>query len=334
LKVNILKALKLILPLAIGGYLIYYMIGLIRAQDEAAFFAKVKEMNYWWIGGSLVIGFFSHLVRAHRWKYLLEPMGYQSSLSHRYHATMVGYVINMVVPRAGEASRAGVLLKTDGVPFIKSFGTIIAERAVDLILLACVGLITVSLSVDDFYALYNALLADNTKEHSPFFIYIMIGLVTIGLISLFFIWRNASLKKKLLGFIKDIKSGLFSILRSKNPSAFIFHSVFIWVLYVLFFGVCFMALEETQHVPVQGVLMAFVAGTIGVMLTNGGVGVYPLFVGTVISFYAFPEQKGVPHSTALALATMIWLSQTVFLIVLGLISLFYVSRKIPFSHEN
>lgn len=334
MKAPILPVLKVLVPISIGFYLLWYMFGLIQDQDEAAFFAKLREMNYWWFVGSLFIGFFSHLVRAHRWKYLLEPMGYYSSLSSRYHAAMVGYVVNMVIPRAGEAARAGVLLKTNGVPFIKSFGTIIAERAVDLILLACVGAITISLSVNDFYSLYEALLDGKQKEHSPILVYVLIGATLLGAISLIIINRNAALKTKLLGFIKDIKTGLFSILKSKKPAAFIIHSLLIWVLYVLFFGVCFMALKETRLVPVQGVLMAFIAGTIGVMLTNGGIGVYPLFVGTVVSFYAFPEHQGGAHNTALALATMIWLSQTLFLIVLGLISLFYVSRKIPFTHEN
>ena len=171
----------MLIPAVVGIYLVWYMVNLIQKQDQAAFWDKIKEMNYWWIGFSLLIGLMSHLIRAHRWKYLLEPMGYQTSFANRYHATMVGYVVNMVLPRAGEASRAGVLLKTNDVPFSKAFGTIIAERAIDLILLMIVGLITVSLSLTDFYALYDKLLAGNEKEGSGVMIYVLAGL---------FLWRS------------------------------------------------------------------------------------------------------------------------------------------------
>lgn len=312
--------------------MVWYMIDLIQKQDTEAFLDKIKEMNYAWIGFSLVIGLMSHLVRAHRWKYLLEPMGYKTSFANRYHATMVGYIVNMVLPRAGEASRAGVLLKTNDVPFTRAFGTIIAERAIDLLLLLVVGLTTVWLSVTDFYALYDKLLADNKKEGSGALLYALGGLATLILIAWILLRKNVALRNKIWGLIDGVKSGLFSIFKSKNPGAFVVHSLLIWVLYIVYFGICFLALEETQNVPIQGILMAFIAGTIGVMLTNGGVGVYPLFVGTVITFYVFPDFIGA-HNTALALATVIWLTQTFFLIVLGLISLVYISRKFPVNND-
>jgi len=309
------------------------MIDLIQKQNKEAFFNKILEMNYGWIALSLVVGLFSHLARAHRWKYLLEPMGYQTSFANRYHATMVGYVVNLVLPRAGEASRAGSLMKSSNVPFSNSFGTIIAERAIDLILLALVGLITVSLSVEDFILLYNKLFSGEKSERSSALIYIIAGFLVFLLIAWIFLRKNKGLRTKIWNFIGNVKSGLFSIIKSKNPGAFVFYSFGIWALYIVYFGICFFALEETKHVPLQGVLMAFIAGTIGVMLTNGGVGVYPLFVGTVITFYAFPEFNGA-HNTALALATVIWLTQTFFLIVLGLISLIYISRKFPVIDES
>jgi glycosyltransferase 2 family protein len=304
------------------------MIDLIQKQDQEAFWNKINQINYGWIAFSLVIGLLSHLVRAHRWKYLLEPMGHETSFANRYHATMVGYVVNMVIPRAGEASRAGVLLKTNDVPFSKAFGTIIAERAIDLILLLVVGLITVSLSVEDFNLLYDKLLADGEKKDSKMLYILAGGFIFLALVGWIFFRKNVALRDKIWNLLDGVKTGLFSIFKSKKPGAFVFHSVLIWVLYIVYFGICFMALEETKNVPVQGVLMGFIAGTLGVMLTNGGVGVYPLFVGTVITFYAFPDYSGA-HNTALALATVIWLTQTFFLIILGLISLGYISRKFP-----
>jgi uncharacterized membrane protein YbhN (UPF0104 family) len=330
LKKTLIQTLKIALPMVIGAYLVWYMVALIREQNQADFVQTIKSLNYGWIGFSLVIGLLSHLARAHRWKYLLEPMGYPTNFSNRYHATMTGYVVNMVVPRAGEASRAGVLGKTNNVPFTKAFGTIIAERVIDLLMLGIVGLITVALSIQDFEVLYDKLLRGDRGSGNSNLLVILSILSLVILVSWIFLRKNKALRAKIWNFIGDLKSGIFSIFKSKNPGAFVLYSLLIWVLYVLYFGVCFMALEVTQSISLQGILMAFIAGTIGVMLTNGGVGVYPLFVGTVITFYVFPEFAGA-HNTALALATVIWLSQTFFLIILGLISLFYVSRKFPVS---
>lgn len=309
------------------------MFDLIEKQNKAAFYDTIQKLDYSWIVASLFIGFLSHLIRAHRWKYLLEPMGYQTAFSSRYHATMIGYIVNMTIPRAGEASRAGVLGKINEIPFAKAFGTIIAERIVDLIMLALVGLLTILLSFSDFQLLYEKLfISERTDKNSNLVVLVGVasGVILLGAIVLFAIPK---LRKKILDFLAEIKSGILSIFQSKNPIHFVLYSVAIWALYLLYFGICFYALEETSGVSVQGVMMSFIAGTIGVMLTNGGVGVYPLFVGTVITFYAFPEENGA-NNLALALATVIWLFQTLFLIILGLISLAFVSKNFPLQNES
>lgn len=308
------------------------MVRLIQEQNQEDFWETIQSMNYAWIAFSLIIGLLSHLVRAHRWQYLLEPLGHQTKFSNRYHATMTGYVVNMVLPRAGEASRAGVLGKTDKVPFSQAFGTIIAERVIDLFMLALVGLITIALSLQDFQILYAKLLGDSDKKNDSNFLYTLSALAFIALVFWVFLRKNKSLRAKIWNFIADLKRGLFSVFKSKHPVQFVSYSFLIWILYILYFGVCFLALPEATAISVQGVLMAFIAGTIGVMLTPGGLGSYPIFVGTVITFYLYPEYSGIQNN-ALALATVIWLSQTFFLIVLGLVSLFYVSKKFPIQDE-
>lgn len=329
----IVKILKFLVPICIGAYLVWYMVSLILAQNQEEFWNTIQSMNYGWIFLSLAIGLMSHMIRAHRWKYLLEPLGYKTKFSNRYHATMVGYVVNMVLPRAGEASRAGVLVKTNDLSFSKTFGTILAERVVDVVMLGIIGLLTVALSFKDFETLYNSLLVDNPKKE-PMSVYLFLSAFLIsGIIIVFIIIKFKGIRDKLFNFFNDLKSGVFSIFQSKHFGSFVFYSLAIWVLYVTYFGVCFFALDEATGISLQGVLMAFIAGTIGVMLTPGGLGSYPIFVGTVISFYVYPESEGIQNN-ALALATVIWLSQTAFLILLGLVSLFYISRNFPTNHAS
>lgn len=303
------------------------------------FFQKMYEVNYWWIFLSLIVSFGSHLVRAHRWKYLLEPMGYHTKFSHRYHALMVGYIVNMLIPRAGEASRAGMLVKSDDIPFTKSFGTIIAERAIDVGILGIITLISISISFTDFITLKDRLFPPNTDEsHSDqnsFWLWLILAVtVLIGLV-IVFLALKPSLRKKLIELFNNVKEGVLSIFRSKNPIAFTFYSFLIWILYIVFFAVCFLSLEETRDVPLSGILMAFIGGTVGIMITNQGVGVYPIFVGSIITFYAFPDyQGGATHDTAYALATITWGVQTLMMVVLGLISLFFFSKNFKLTDEH
>lgn len=333
MKKIILQALKISIPIVIGAYLVWYMIKLIQNQGQDDFWATISSMNYGWIIASLFIGFLSHLARAHRWKYLLEAMGYKTNFSTRYNATMVGYIVNMVIPRAGEASRAGVLLKTDNIPFLKTFGTIIAERVIDLFMLGIVGLITIALSLNDFFVLFEKLFSGDTSNAKSNSIWIISIIIVLLIFTVILIRRNLALRQKVLSFINDLKTGLFSVFKSKKPWAFVFYTLAIWILYIFYFGICFFALDDFSSTNLQLVLMAFIAGTIGVMLTPGGLGSYPIFVGTVISFYLYPEETQIQNN-ALALASVIWLSQTCFLIVMGLISLLYVSKKTVLDEQE
>src|SRR5699024_7124863 len=114
-------------PLGIGIYLLWWFYSAMDAATKDVFFKAIKEANYFWIVLSMALGFLSHLLRAYRWKYMLEPIGYHPKFWHRYHALMIGYLMNLLVPRAGEATRGALLYQTDKVPFSKSFGTIITE---------------------------------------------------------------------------------------------------------------------------------------------------------------------------------------------------------------
>jgi hypothetical protein len=148
MKTKIISALKLILPLGFGVFLIWLFYDALCEDDKADLFAAFGNANYWWVLLALIISFLSHVSRAVRWKFLLEPMGFKSGFWNRYHALMIGYLVNYAFPRAGEASRAGVLSKTEKVPFQKGFGTILAERAVDLGMLGIVVLIGISMQYD------------------------------------------------------------------------------------------------------------------------------------------------------------------------------------------
>jgi glycosyltransferase 2 family protein len=315
--------LKTVLPLALGVYLVWYFFDRMTAQDKDFFFDAIKKANYGWIFLSMGLSFFSLLSRAYRWKYVLEPLGYQTKFWNRYHALMIGYIVNLTIPRAGEASRAVMLYRSDGVPFSKSFGTILAERAVDLTMLLCVVLFTISIAHDDFWAIKHRMeesLGGTKTNGTSLAGYIFYAVVFAGVVGLTIVLMLRRFRDKLTRFVKDVFAGIFSIFRSRQPFSYIAHTVFIWVMYITYFGIAFFALEDAKDVPFTGIMIAFIAGSLGISFTNGGIGAFPLLVGLVLNFYLSAEHGDKATGIGCAVGMLIWSSQTVMMILLGALS--------------
>ena len=335
-KISIVGILKTVVPLLLGIYLIWYFFNGMSEKSLEVFYNALREANYFWIFLALVLSFFAFCLRAYRWKYVLEPIGYQTKFWNRYHALMIGYLVNLTIPRAGEASRAAMLFRSDGVPFSKSFGTIIGERAVDLVMLAGVASITALLGYEEFMNIFHQIqtqfapaeVADGGWPWKTI-IYTLVGTFLIGLILLMIF--NSKWRTKLMQFVKDVIAGVLSIFKSKNPGAYIFQTLLIWVLYIVYFAIPFLSLEQTKDFPLDGILLAFIAGSLGITFTNGGIGTFPLLVGLVIVFYLGDT---VPDALAIgnALGMIIWVSQTLLLIIMGLISLILLPKN--YTKEN
>jgi uncharacterized membrane protein YbhN (UPF0104 family) len=334
----IIPLVKTVLPLFLGAYLIWHSFTSMSSKDEIQFYKAIKEANYFWIILALLIGTVAFFSRAYRWKYALEPLGYKTKFWNRYHAIMIGYLINLTIPRAGEASRAAMLYRSDGVPFSTSFGTIIAERAVDFVILASLGAFTAFIGYDDFFAIieqmksYNFTSKPSDGQGFPWKIVIGSCFAIGAVVMIYLFIKKEALRLKILSFTKDVVAGLFSIFKLKSPIAYIGHTIAIWVSYLLMFTLPFFALEQTHDFPVSGIFIGFIAGSIGIVLTNGGIGTYPILVGLVVAFYIgkdYPEQA---LGIGTALGWIIWLSQTVLMIILGLISLVLIPKN--FTEEN
>lgn len=330
LKGKIFKTLKISLPLLLGFFLIWYFFASMSQEALAFFYTALENANYLWIAAALLLSVLAYFIRAYRWKYTLEPLGYRPSFWNRYHSMMIGYLVNMTIPRAGEASRAAMLYRSDKVPFAQAFGTVIAERAVDLIMLAVVSFITMLLAYDDFFEIFSQINAEFSGPKSATALNLRFWLYTLLVLALgvtiFVLLVSSRLRTKLNTFIKDVFAGIFSVLRCKNPLLFFGHTLLIWILYIAYFGIAFFSMEETSDFPPEGILMGFIAGALGISFTNGGIGTFPFLVGLVIVFYLKDSD---PNAQAIgnALGMLIWVSQTLLLIFLGLISLFLLPKN-------
>jgi uncharacterized protein (TIRG00374 family) len=299
---NIKKVLKTILPLVLGGFLVWYSLSKISIDVLVDYF---KEAKYSWIFLGLFFGILSHLSRAYRWKFMLEPLGFKPKFTNSVLAVLVGYLVNLALPRAGEVSRALALTNYEDVPFEKGFGTIVAERIADLIMMLIIIIITLFVQFDFIYELI-------TKNFDP----IKIGMGLIILITGFYIFTSF-VKKATSGFLLKIKTfisglieGVTSIFKMKNKWAFIFHTVFIWAMYVAMFWATIPAIEGL-NVPLGGILIGFIAGGFSIAATNGGIGLYPIAVAGALALFGIAEEP------ATAFGWIMWTAQTAMIIVFG-----------------
>jgi uncharacterized protein (TIRG00374 family) len=299
---SIKKILKFILPLVFGGFLVWYSISKISIDILIGYF---KEANYSWIFLGLFFGVLSHLSRAYRWKFMLDPLGFKPKFTNSVLAVLVGYLVNLAIPRAGEVSRALVLTNYEDVPFEKGFGTIVAERIADLVMMLCIILITLFVQFDFIYELL-------TKNFNPIKISISLTILIIGfyILSSFVKKATSGFLLKIKTFFTGLKEGVTSIFKMKNKWAFIFHTLFIWVMYVAMFWATIPAIEGL-NVPLGGILIGFIAGGFSIAATNGGIGLYPIAVAGALALFDIPTEP------ATAFGWIMWTAQTAMIIIFG-----------------
>ncbi|OMP32530.1 lysylphosphatidylglycerol synthase transmembrane domain-containing protein [Mangrovimonas sp. DI 80] len=299
--------LKITLPLLLGVVLVWYSLSKISVGELILHF---KKANYFWVALGILFGFLSHLSRAYRWKFLLEPLGYFPKMPNRIMAVFAGYLVNFTIPRAGEVTRATVLTNYEGVPFEKGFGTIVSERVADLLVLLLIILTTLFL---EFEFIYNFFIQkfDTVKVLSAGALLLVLGL---GLI-IYFKNGKSQFAVKVRTFVVGLIEGVLSILKMKKKWAFIGHTLFIWIMYLLMFYVTSLGIEELQPIPLAAILVGFISATFSIAATNGGIGSYPEAVVLAFMLFALPEDP------SRAFGWIMWSTQTLMLTLLGGISL-------------
>lgn len=293
--------------MALGAFFVWYSIGASSPEERQKLWENIRGAKHFWVGLSLVFGLFSHLLRAYRWKFLLEPMGYTPSFPNRVMAVLIGYVANLGVPRSGEVLRAATLTTYEKTPFEKSLGTIISERIADLCMLLLVVGITLLIQTDDLLTWFRV------NEVNPFLsIGILLVLTILGILFIKLLRKSQNkFLVKIREFAIGILEGMKSILKMERKIEFIFYTLWIWVLYVLMFYIVIFAIPQTSELSFGAVMVAFVVGSFAITLTNGGLGVYPVALGAILLLFGIDKQSGE------AFGWIVWGSQTLMNLVVG-----------------
>lgn len=281
-------------------------------EDRTNIFKYIKNADYRFVLLSAFFGVLSHISRAVRWQFLLAPLGYRPKTINSVLAVLIGYFSNLGIPRSGELLRATAMDRYENIPFQKGFGTVIAERVVDLILL--VGCIVLAL------ALQYDLIVDYLKIENMNFLQMGVGfvLVVIGLILFrkYFLLSTHPLIEKIKQFFQGIWEGMLSIKLMENKGLFIAHTFFIWLMYVLMFWVIKFSIPETVNLGMNAMIPAFVVGGLSISATNGGVGIYPYSVSLVLIAF------GISKESSLAFGWIMWTCQTLMIVTFGAMAFF------------
>jgi len=319
LKKQISKWLSILLPIALGVFLIIYTYNKFTPQQLEEIKFQFKNAEYKYILLSLFFGFVALLSRAYRWSFTLEPLGYQPKLLNTFMAVCVGYFMNMTVPRSGEVSRALVLKKYEEIPFDKGFGTIIAERIVDMFIL--LSFIAAAFFLQ--YEIFESFVLDKISPKQLLLLGIIGSTGLLAIVLLFKYSKNqkiVAIKHKIAGLLE----GFWSITKMDKKWAFLAHTLIIWGSYLVMFYVTIFALPETSNLSFNAVIIAFVVGGLAITLTNSGFGAYPFLIANILLFYNIPETAGN------AFGWIVWTSQTLMIVILGTLSFLFL----PLLNKN
>lgn len=316
MKKRVLNALKFIIFLGIGAGLLwlYY-----RDANKEQMLAILKnEFKVGWIIFSLFLGLISHISRTIRWKLLIEPTGVNPKLKNTFLAVMIGYFANLALPRMGEIARCGVLSKYEKVSFSTLVGTVMFERAIDMVILLIITLIAI-VSQHTVFIRYIEAHPSVQEALSSFvssiWLWVALAGIVVAFIAAHFFLKKSRGYDKIKHIIRQLWEGLSSIKKMEKRGWFIFHSIFIWVCYYFMNYVCFFAFDFTSDLgPLVG-LFVFVMGSYGMVApVQGGFG--PWHALTISSLVLF----GVKETPAETFALVVHSSMTLMIIIVGFIS--------------
>jgi uncharacterized protein (TIRG00374 family) len=309
---KIKSSLKVILPLAVGLFFVYLSYNTTSKEDRNLIYSFIQKADLRFVILSVFFGILSHLSRAYRWKYLLSPLGYEPRFINSALAVLIAYIANLGIPRSGELLRATTLSSYEKIPFEKTFGTIVAERLVDLLILIGFVLTSLLLQFDIIWSILSK------KKISPLQILIGLAFVIIGYIALknLFALSQNPLLMRIKNFFWGVAEGVMSLKNMPNKGLFIGHTLFIWLMYLAMFYVIKWTVPETASLGMNAMLPAFVVGGLAISATNGGIGIYPFSVALVLAAFNISNESG------LAFGWIMWTSQTLMIIIFGSLSFF------------
>ncbi|HEX6192756.1 MAG TPA: lysylphosphatidylglycerol synthase transmembrane domain-containing protein [Chitinophagaceae bacterium] len=313
--------LQYIFFFGLGIFLVWWSIRDLDADDRSQIRQALRQARYWLVLPVFVILFLSHYIRGLRWRLLMEPMGYKPSRANTFFAVMIGYLANQAVPRLGEVLKCTVLARYEKIPADKLVGTIILERLIDAITLLIIFGITLAIQpglyrqiIDTFFN------SDGERAENKLPGWVVPLIIFGGIALLIGAWML--IKKKTFADVgrlfrsigTRVWQGISAVRHLKKRGTFLLLTLLLWSLYLGGGYIGFYALQQTSHYGIPEAFTVLSAGSVGMIVTPGGIGAYAVILEKTMQLYGL--QKGI----ALAFGWLLWLAQTVVILIGGLIS--------------
>lgn len=321
MKKPILTILQYLFFFGLGVLFVWLTVKDINKEQWQHIKDSIRQARHWLIVPAFLLLFLAHYSRAIRWKILMEPLGYKPSTFNTFAAVMIGYLVNAGVPRLGEVVKCTLLSRYEKVRADRLVGTIVMERAVDVV---CLLLVFIAALIfqggfigEHLSARFSSFFKDNTGHTSiQKMIIVLIGVIGFAAILYFVLKKFGHIDAvaKIKEVLRGILHGLNSIRLVQHKGWFLFHTVLIWVLYLSATTVGILALRETAHLGIGGGLTTLAVGSVGMIITPGGIGAYPLLVAKLMGWYDLDE-----NTIGNALGWLLWSVQTLIILIGGLI---------------
>jgi len=328
MKKRFLTALQYVLFSSIALFFLWLSVKDMDARKWAQLKNALDRANYWLLIPVLGFLLFSHWLRALRWRQLIQPMGYNPSAVNCFLGVMIGYFVNLGPLRLGEIVKCTILARYEKVPADKLVGTIVAERAFDVVCLLIVFGLTLFFQYDVIHTLTSG--KTDTLFHNAggqtswgrIAVLVAIGAV----VGSAFVWslsrfRHIGIMGRIRTIVLNIWHGLTSVRGVRNKPLFFVYTTGIWCMYLLSTWVGFFAIDATRHLGIIDALSLLAIGSIAMIVSPGGIGAYPLFIQETVAFYgvaALPDGQ--------ALGWLLWFGQFLSFVLFGTVSFILLPR--------
>lgn len=319
------QSVKIILCLALGCLILWLAFKNVNMADIGD---GLKRANYWWLALSLLFGMFGFLIRAARWKLLINPLGYKPSLFNSFNAVMSGYLANVAVPRLGEVTKCVALGRKESIPVDKLFGTILLERTVDVISTLIITVTFVFFASDSVYLFLKDSIYQPIKDSFGLTLgfWLLIGLSILAVVLMIIFKERLSRYKffaKIYGFCSGIKDGFIGITKMDQKWIFILYTVLLWFCYAMMSWLVVFCLDSTSFLGLNDAVFLLIIGTFGMMVpVQSGFGAFHYIISKGLMFV-----YGITIEDGLIYAIISHESQILMTIIVGTISTFLIFNK-------
>lgn len=324
------RTLNYSLSFALAAFFLYIAF---RGTDINAIIDSIEKAKWGWLLLFVPIALLSHIVRAWRWLYFLEPVKKGIRRRNLFYAVMIGYFFNSILPRFGEVARPYAIKKLENIPLSTGVGSVIVERFLDLLFLVILFALSLVFFRNEISQAFptmeswSIIISGASIAILVFFGFLVFKTdETVAFVHKLDRFVPGKILLKVEELLRKVIDG-FKVIHNREKYLVMFLlTLVMWFLYVLQFYVVFYAFDFVSNygLDLLSALVVMVISSIGIIIpTPGGTGTFHFFCMASLS-----KLFGIPEGQALGYATSVHAVGYIFLLVAGAIALLVANINI------